>query len=386
MGTKAVDASLLLARMLVPEPMRPGWADTLRMSRSLLPHRSLADVDTRMEEAAAKPVIVPETIVADRGAIYESETFRGACERLGISLQPARPGTPTDKGIVERTLQSVNTLFCQHVAGYTGRAVSHRGEGVEAEACWSLAQLAELLEEWVVAGWQRRPHDALVGPDTGRTLSPNEMYAVLVAAAGYVPVMLSGEDYLELLPATWRTINDYGVRIERRTYDAKALNPLRRQHSGVAARSGKWEVRFDPYDLTQVWVRNHHEPGGGFIRAAWTHLPMVSAPFADFTWRHARRATAAGGEPVDETAVARTLDELLTRAGAGPAAADGRVAARTRAATEARPHAALTEPDRLVDEGDVADGFDDEAAEDEEMGTVIPFGVFDAHEEARRWR
>jgi hypothetical protein len=53
------------------------------------------------------------------GAIYESETFRRSCQRLGISLQPARPGTPTDKGIVERTLQSVNTLFCQHVAGYT---------------------------------------------------------------------------------------------------------------------------------------------------------------------------------------------------------------------------------------------------------------------------
>ena len=25
-GTKAVDAALLLARMLVPEPMRPGWS------------------------------------------------------------------------------------------------------------------------------------------------------------------------------------------------------------------------------------------------------------------------------------------------------------------------------------------------------------------------
>ena len=24
-GTKAVDAAVLLARMLVPEPMRPGW-------------------------------------------------------------------------------------------------------------------------------------------------------------------------------------------------------------------------------------------------------------------------------------------------------------------------------------------------------------------------
>lgn len=30
-GTKAVDAALLLARMLVPEPMRPGWAAALRI-------------------------------------------------------------------------------------------------------------------------------------------------------------------------------------------------------------------------------------------------------------------------------------------------------------------------------------------------------------------
>jgi transposase InsO family protein len=383
MGTKAVDASLLLARMLVPVPMRPGWAETLRMSRSLLPHRQLADIDERMQHAAAKPVVVPETIVADRGAIYESETFRRSCELLGISLQPARPGTPTDKGIIERTLQSVNTLFCQHVAGYTGRAATHRGRDVEAEARWSLAQLQELLEEWVVAGWQTRPHTELVGPDTGRTLSPNEMYAVLVSAAGYVPVMLSGENYIELLPATWRTINDYGVRIDRRTYDSKALGPLRRQHSGVHAQRGKWEVRFDPYDLSQVWVRNHHD--GGWIRAVWTHLPMISAPFADFTWRHARQRTAGTStDQVDETSVARTLNEIPTRAGAGPAAApagDRRIAARTRAAAEARP---TVEPVELAAAAD--DDFDDEnTIDDEELGTVVPFGVFDAHEQARRW-
>ncbi len=35
-GTKAVDAALLLARMLVPEPMRPGWSQALRMSASML--------------------------------------------------------------------------------------------------------------------------------------------------------------------------------------------------------------------------------------------------------------------------------------------------------------------------------------------------------------
>ncbi|MGH3373840.1 MAG: integrase, partial [Actinoallomurus sp.] len=64
-GTKAVDASLLLAKMLVPEPMRPGWSAALRMSASHLPHTRLVDIDARMELAAAKPVIVPDTIVID---------------------------------------------------------------------------------------------------------------------------------------------------------------------------------------------------------------------------------------------------------------------------------------------------------------------------------
>ena len=217
----------------------------------------------------------------------------------------------------------MNTLFCQHVAGYVGRDASHRGADVATEARWSLTQLQELLEEWVIAGWQTRPHDGLVGPDTGRTLSPNEMYATLVAAAGYVPVMLTGTDYIELLPATWRTINDYGVRIDRRTYDAKALNPLRCQHSGVNAQNGKWKVRFDPYDLSQIWIRDHRGEDGGFIRAVWTRLPMVLAPFAHFTWRRARELTTSTGEPVDETAIARTLDDLLGRAGAGPVAEKG---------------------------------------------------------------
>ncbi|HEX9498223.1 MAG TPA: integrase, partial [Mycobacterium sp.] len=113
-GTKAVDAALLLARMLVPEPMRPGWSTALRMSASRLPHARLMDIDTRMELAAARPVIVPDTIVVDGGKVFVSDTFTRACDRLGVSIQRARPRTPTDKAIVEATFGSINTLFCQH--------------------------------------------------------------------------------------------------------------------------------------------------------------------------------------------------------------------------------------------------------------------------------
>lgn len=363
-GTKAVDAAVLLARMLVPEPMRPGWDPALSMARSVLPHQRLAAVDQRLAAAAAKPVIVPSTIVIDHGKVFISETFITACRVLGISVQPSRPYTPTDKGICERTFRSVNTLFCQYVAGYTGSDVTRRGRDVAGQAAWTLPQLQELLDEWIVAGWQNRPHDGLRSPYLpGRELSPNEAYAVMVARAGYLPVPLSGEDYVELLPVTWRAVNDYGIQIDYRTYDCAELGPYRRRASAAAARNGRWEVHYDPYDLSRVWMRDPDREG--WITVPWTQLPMVSAPFADFTWRHAREILAARGQDdTDQAAVARVLDSLLARAGNGPS---GRVAGRTAAATAVTrlPGLPGAEPETSRDEDEPEDT------------PVEPFGVFD---------
>ena len=150
-STKAVDAALLLARALTPEPMRPGWADALRMSRSVLPHRRLAVIDQRLEHAAARPVIVPETIVCDHGMVYMSQAFRSACRALGISFQPSHKGSPWEKGAVERSLGSVATLFAQHAAGYVGSSVERRGRNAEQDAAWSILELQDLLDEWIVA-------------------------------------------------------------------------------------------------------------------------------------------------------------------------------------------------------------------------------------------
>jgi hypothetical protein len=97
---KAVDAALLLARMMVPEPMRPGWEQVLRMSASRLPFARLVDIDRRLELAAAKPVIVPDTIVIDHGRVFVSEAFTRAARTLGISVQPARPKAGSDKRFV----------------------------------------------------------------------------------------------------------------------------------------------------------------------------------------------------------------------------------------------------------------------------------------------
>ena len=120
----------------------------------------------------------------------------------------------------------------------------------------------------------------------------------------------------------------------------------------------------------------------GWVTAPWTHLPMISAPFADFTWRHARKLTAqAGRDDTSETEVARVPDELLTRTQASPPAdkATARVAARTRVAAAAHRPPPREEP--APAEGD----SDDDAGGGGQLAAVIPFGVFDADAEASRW-
>ena len=289
--TRSVDASVLLARTVTPEPMRPGWPEAMKMSVSALPFRRMLSIDERLEHAAARPVI-PQMIVVDHGKVFVSESFKASCAFLGISFQPARKATGTDKPHIERTLGSVATMFAQYVSGYTGRSPEYRGRGTEEKAVWSLPELQDLLDQWIIAEWQNRPHDGLRDPlHPGRAFTPNEQYAALTETAGYVPLALSPDDHVELLPATWRAVNAYGIKINRRVYDGAELNPLRMQHSGVTARKGLWEIHCDPYDISRIWVRDHWN--GGWITVFWTQLHRVAAPFGELAWDHARKLLPA---------------------------------------------------------------------------------------------
>ncbi|USC17976.1 Mu transposase C-terminal domain-containing protein [Rhodococcus sp. 11-3] len=384
--TRAVDASLLLAKAMTPEPMRPGWPQAVSMACSALPYRVLRRVDDRLEHAAARPVIVPETIVYDHGSVYLSSTFRNACRTFGINAQPAHEDTPTDKPIIERTLESVKTLFAQYVTGYLGASVEHRGTHPDRQAVFSLVEVQDLLDEWIVTHWQNRPHDGLRDPlNPQRVLTPNEKYAALLAVAGYVPVQLSPEDYIALLPATPRVINSYGIKINHRVYDSDELNRYRGQLSGPTALGTRWQVHYDPYDVTRIWVRNHRD--GGFLLAYWRQLHAMPQPFGDAAWEHARRIVADRGEstPSEET-IKAAVDDLLDRAGPPPpphprrkrrtkTAQDRRVAARTRAATAA--------PTPIPEAPPAAAMFAPEDAED--VADIVPLPVFDADKESRTW-
>src|SRR4029453_2602430 len=231
--------------------------------------------------------------------------------------QPTHPGSPAEKPHVERLMGSVGSLFAQFVAGYAGSSPERRGRGIESGGLWSLLEQQDLLDEWIVALWQNRRHDGLRDPAApGRMFTPNEKYAALVEAAGYVPVALSAEDYIELLPSRWQAINAYGIKINHRTYDSAELAPFRRQRSGVKARKDRWEVHHDPYDPSRIWVRNHWD--GGWITVFWKHLRRVPVPFGELAWNPARQDLASQGKQVTETAIADAVAAMLDTASHGP--------------------------------------------------------------------
>ncbi|MEU8549059.1 Mu transposase C-terminal domain-containing protein [Streptomyces roseoverticillatus] len=376
--TKAADASALLARSVTPETMRPGWPEALRMSRSVLPHRRLLSMDERLEHAAARPVIVPETIVCDHGKVFISNNFRASCRYLGINLQPAHKATPTDKGTIEKTLGSVATLFAQFVAGYTGSNPDRRGRRLEYGQLWSLPELQSLLDEWIIAVWQTRTHDALRDPDAPRrAFSPNEKYATLLQSCGYVPVPLSGADYVELLPERWQAINAYGIRIKYRTYDDRELNPFRRQHSGVTAKKGLWEIHHDPYDISRIWVRDRC--GDRWITVFWKHLHRVGVPFGELAWDRACEQVPGG----TEEQIADAAAALLRRAHDGPAAGAGHPVKRSRRDRRVAARTQATVTGRKMPDPPAPKALPGEEA-DPELAEVIPLGLFDPLENP--WR
>jgi transposase InsO family protein len=329
-GSKLTDVAVLLAQMMTPMLMRPGWDAALSMAASAVPHDRLTAVDERLKDAAARPVIVPETVVVDQGKVFISPSTRAACESLGISLQPVPPANGPAKGHVERSFGSVNTEFCQWLPGFTGSHVGERGSRVDQEPLWTVSEIQVLWEEFLLH-WHHRPHEGLRHPlMPKKALTPNQMWAALLPVAGYVPVPLSADDFVELLPVRWQPITDAGIRFDYRTYDGACLNGHRGQDSGVRSRNGLWEVHYNPYDPVRIWVRLPE----GFREVAWIHATSVGLPFTHHVWEHLCKVVErTGSREEHEAELALALDRFLKRAARKEklSAVERRVVAKSRA-------------------------------------------------------
>ncbi|BAJ28202.1 MULTISPECIES: Mu transposase C-terminal domain-containing protein [Kitasatospora] len=386
-GTKAIDIGLLLADVMTPEPMRPHWPDVLRYQMLTPTADRFLDVDERLQQAAARPVIYPETIVFDHGKPYTSEVVQRACLRWKIDLQDARKLKPTDKPHVERVFGTIRVQFSQHVAGYKGNNIANRGLTVEEQARWTIDEITEFFAEYVVAVYQRAHHSGLNAPGFPTlTVSPNEAYRLGIAAAGYVDVPRDPSMYFELLPIAYRVIHPYGIELNHLVYNADVLYRYRGTKSPY--QNGLWPIRFDPRNLLNAYFLDPADGTWHVLR--WVHALAEHTPFTDITLREAKRLlTSRGHGTDDQDAVAVALVGLQNRTDAPETWKTdrkrifrdaNRAAAQAADQKRSKPPVDNHPPLTVVP---AAPDQDDSTWGDIDLTTIVPAEIYDPTQESR---
>ncbi len=314
---KAVDAVLLLRDTVTAKTARPGWPPEALWRYPGIPESVLVTCLTGEHHPkgpenriAGIPVVRPQAAVCDNGMIYVSLAFREGCATLGIDLQLARQGTPTDKAHVERFFDTYESTFACDLPGAKGRDVAGRGKDPEQEAVYFVSELEDLTYEWLARHYQRAPSEGnRLACDPRRDLSPNEMFDEGVARAGFVHVPPMADLYYALLPRRARKVNQRGVKLFGLWYDGAALEPYRPKVLRTERpRDDRHLIRFDPRDLRHVWFR--HPASGEFATLDWRGLGATAVPFGDLelAWCKANLLADSGLRATEAE-----LEEVLCR-------------------------------------------------------------------------
>lgn len=308
-STKAVDVSAVLYQAFRPRPAGRDWPRHAVWPEHGIPRSVLVDVGAVDGPGLAGPAMVPETLVVDHGKVYVSEHLTSVCRRMGISIQPARLRTGRDKGPVERFFRTLREDLLQALPGYKGPDIHGRGERPEAEAFFYLDELEAIIGEWVAVVYHHRPHSGLVDPGVpGLRMSPATMFEHGVARAGYIEAPRDPDLAFEFLRTKWRTVQHYGVEIDRCRYNGPALTKLKGACSPYRGpvKNG-WPFQVDPDDITRIYFRDPDDRRWHTLR--WEHAPSAEMPLSEDALAFARKLAAAKYRyPDDRLAVADLLE------------------------------------------------------------------------------
>lgn len=338
-STKAIDVAAVLYQSFRPRRAPSHWSPAAVWPEHGLPRAAFVDINALTAETKfglINPAVVPETVVIDHGKSFDSQHITSICQRMGISIQPARLRTGRDKGIIERFFRTVREDLLQLLEGYKGPDVYSRGENPEDEAFFYIDQLEAIIRQWVAEIYHRRPHSSLIDPRVpGMKMSPSEMFIHGIERAGFIEAPRDPDLAFEFLRPIKRRISDQGVQYGGRFYNGDALNPYRNTESEyVGAARRKWYIHVDPDDITRVYFRDPTD--GKWHALRWTKAPDLDMPLSEDAIQYARRLALAQGRSDDpETALRVLLDHW--NMGLGDSPLDRRIALRM-----CRERAALT--------------------------------------------
>ncbi|MFK0048632.1 integrase [Streptomyces sp. NPDC090741] len=315
-STQSVDVAGVLFETVRPREVPKDGSEPLPYCG--VPSTVVVDADKLVDRDGQPllPTVAAETIIYDHGKVYLSNHIQSVCAKLDISLQPARPKTPTDKSI-ERWFRTLNQGILAALPGYKGSDVHSRGEKVEDEAFFFIDELEAIIREWITLVYHRRRHRGLCVPEVpGLQISPLEMFEHGVTRAGPLRIPARPNLALEFLEEERVPIHHYGVEIEGLRYNGDALNDYRTQLSPYrGVDTGKWPIAVDRGDMRKVYFQDPELRTWHTLD--WEHAAALDGPFSREALVYARRLAKKTHRFPDTK---RALVELLERWGAGLAA------------------------------------------------------------------
>ncbi|QXT34808.1 DDE-type integrase/transposase/recombinase [Sphingomonas sanguinis] len=202
----------------------------------------------------------PDQIIVDNATEFRSLFFEAAARGLGFSIRYCPVKKPRYRAICERAIGTANAAICQEMSGRVlpiaeARHLDYDGEG---QAVVIMDEL-EAVANWWVAEYNTEPHSGI------RDEAPADVFQREAARHGIMNFRDLDRFRLETMDIVpeaevdaggitrWGLRWQHAARVPELLNDLVKAEPGRRRRQDAAA---KVMFRFDPMDLSRIWVWN----------------------------------------------------------------------------------------------------------------------------------
>lgn len=299
-STKAVDVATVLFEVCHPRPIRGKSNSSTTWNYHGVPENL---VFTERSNHWGMPLVAAESLIVDNGRAFISTHVLEVCHRKGITVMPAHPYKPTDKPTVERFFRTLRSDCIMRLPGYKGPDIDSRGKNPQDDAYHYTDEIEDLVRHWITGHYHKHDHGGLVeAADPNQKQSPNRMYELSVEVHGLPRIATHPYAFVEFLPIAWRKLMHYGFQVKkgRRYRDDTFLASLTgRESPYTGPHAGLWPVRYNPDDITRVYVQDPRDLQ--FHELEWEHAHKFDGPCSEDVYDVLRKWSQQTGTPIENS-------------------------------------------------------------------------------------
>lgn len=223
---------------------------------------------------------LPETLVCDRGSDLTSKALEDAAFQLGIHLDFNPPRTPHFKGTVESFFDGLNDGLLSALPGRTFRNWADRADYKPDDGpLLTYESLLEVVHIHLVDVYAASKHP---------TASSTRLEMWQESASLFPPSIPATPDDLVILLSkrVERTLSTRGIELGGMFYTSDELMALRAELAVGNSQVDRLSLRYNPWDLADIWVLSPID--NGYIKA--TAIDTAMKGMTEYQWRVLKRA------------------------------------------------------------------------------------------------